>query len=151
MTNAALGPCMMRFTIDVGEPVSVGKVAGQERRCIPLLGGSVEGQYSGKVLPGGTDWQVIGPDGMLEISARYVLELDGARVEVRSDGLRSGSPEVLQRLARGEPVEASEYYFRTAMRFYTASPELDGLNHMLAIAMGERRAAQVLLAVHPVL
>lgn len=151
MSEAGLGPCIMRITVDVGEAVAVGTVAGQQRRCIPLLGGTVEGDYSGTVLPGGADWQAVAPDGQLEISARYVLELGESRVEVRSEGLRSGSPEVLERLARSEAVAAHEYYFRTAMRFYTASPALGRLNRMLAIAVGERLPAQVRLAVYPVL
>jgi hypothetical protein len=151
MNTAGLGPCMMRFVIDVGALVAVGNVAGQERRCIPLLGGTVEGDYSGSVLPGGADWQTVGPDGQLEISARYVLELERGRVEVRSEGLRSGAPDVLERLARGDAVDSHEYYFRTAMRFHTAAPGLDSLNRLLAIAIGERLPAQVRLSVHPVL
>lgn len=142
---------IFRIDIDVGAPVVVGEVAGQLRRCIPLTGGTVEGDYSGHVLPGGADWQSVGPDGMLEISARYALQLEQGIVEVRSEGLRTGSPEVLARLAAGEVVPASDYYFRTAMRFHTAAPELLALNHMLAIAVGERLPTRVRLSVHPVL
>lgn len=151
MSETGLGPALMRFAIDVGEPVSAGTVAGQERRCIPLLGGTVEGNYCGRVLPGGADWQTVAPDGQLEISARYVLELEQGLLEVRSEGLRSGSPEALERLERGETVAPQDYYFRTAMRFFTASPALDRLNRLLAIAVGERLPGQVLLSVHPVL
>lgn len=145
------GGKMMTFTVDVGTPVAVGEVAGQVRRYVPLTGGTVEGDYRGTVVPGGMDWQLIGPEGRLEIAARYVLELEQGRVEVCSEGLRSGPPEVLAALSRGEIPPASSYYFRTAMRFYTSSPELDRLNHILAIAVGERFPASVRLDIYPVL
>ncbi|MGE3690291.1 MAG: DUF3237 family protein, partial [Novosphingobium sp.] len=146
-----LAPPIMRFAVDVGEPVTVGEVAGQLRRYVPLLGGSVEGDFRGSIVPGGMDWQTLGAEGRLEISARYVLDLEQGKVEVRSEGLRTGPREVLDRLAAGEEVPASQYYFRTAMRFFTASPALDGLNHMLAVAVGARFPRHVTLDVHPVL
>ena len=89
---------------------------------------------------------------MADIAARYVLETDaGARIEVRSEGYRHGPPEAIARLARGEPVAAHEYYFRTAMRFETASAELAWLNGMLGMAWGERLARAVRLRVLEVL
>lgn len=145
------GDLLMTFTVDVGKPIEAGVVAGQMRRYVPLGGGTVTGRYRGTVLPGGMDWQLIGPEGRLDISARYILELEQGRVEVRSEGLRSGSPEVLARLAAGEVLPGSDYYFRTAMRFYTASQELTELNDILAIAVGERFPGHVELKVYPVL
>jgi hypothetical protein len=56
---------------------------------------------------------------MIELQARYTLELKQGLMEVRSEGLRSGAPAVMQRLANGEAVAAHEYYFRTAIRFFT--------------------------------
>jgi len=103
------------------------------------------------VLAGGADWQCIWPDGMIEIEARYALEFSQGLVEVRSQGLRSGPPAVLERLASGEAVPGNEYYFRTAMRFFTASAALGHLNAMLALAVGERQASRVRLTVYPVL
>jgi hypothetical protein len=151
MTGPVTGERLMRFTVDVGEPVEVGQVAGQLRRYIPLGGGTVEGAYRGTIVPGGMDWQTLGDGGRLEIAARYVLELEGGRVEVRSEGLRAGPAEALARLAAGEAVPASAYYFRTAMRFFTAAPALAPLNDLIAIAVGERFARQVRLDIYPVL
>jgi hypothetical protein len=151
MSGSVTGPRLMRLTVAVGEPVDVGEVAGQRRRYIPLGEGTVEGGYRGTVVPGGMDWQTIGPDGKLEIAARYVLALDQGRVEVRSEGMRAGPPEVLARVAAGEVVPGGEYYFRTAMRFYTSSPALARLNDLIAIAVGERFPGHVVLDVYPVL
>ena len=142
---------LFSLAVDLGAPIVIGEVGGVTRRCIPFLGGTVTGDLEGKVLAGGTDWQSIWPDGTIEIEARYTLELKQGLVEVRSEGLRSGPPAVLERLARGEPVAAHEYYFRTAMRFFTASRTLSHLNALLALAIGERQANQARLTVYPVL
>jgi Protein of unknown function (DUF3237) len=98
-----------------------------ERRVIDILGGRVEGpRLKGKILPG-ADWQIVRPDGVADLKARYGIETDdGARVLVRSDGLRHGPPEVVAALGRGETVEPSRYYFRTVMRFESADPAWPG-------------------------
>ena len=58
--------------------------------------------------------------------------------------MRHGSPEVLDRLGRGEDVDASEYTFRTSTRIETAAPELDWLNKGVFISVGARRQAGVI-------
>ena len=47
-------------------------------------------------------------------------------------------PEVLARLAAGENVPPTEYYFRTLMRFQTAAPELAWLTRTLGVGVGQR-------------
>jgi len=102
----------------------------------------------GVVLPGGADWQWLRDDGVLEVDARYVLQdKNGARVQVVSQGLRHGPPDVIAALARGEAVDPSLYYFRTAMRFETAAAELLHLNFVVAIGVGGREARLVRLDV----
>ena len=129
---------LMTLQVLVARPVTVDPgVPG--RRFIPIVGGSVMGGYTGRVLAGGGDWQTIMPDGRLEISAHYILDLDGhGTVEIRSDGVRSGPPEVLAALAQGEIVDPSRYYFRTVIRMLTAAPGLARLNAVLAVAVGAR-------------
>lgn len=142
---------LFELEVEVAAPQSVGRDANGERRCVPITGGRVHGRLNGKVLSGGADWQILRPDGMADLDARYMLKLDdGAAVEVWSRGLRSGAPEVMARLARGETVESSAYYMRTAMRFETAAPDLQWLVHKLCIGIGERRPDKVLLKVYGV-
>jgi hypothetical protein len=137
--------------VQVSTPQSIGRDAAGERRCVPITGGRVSGSLSGVVLPGGADWQTLRPDGLADLDARYMLKLDsGAQVEVWSRGLRIGPAEVMQKLARGEPVDASAYYMRTAMRFETAVPDLQWLVHKLHVGIGERRPDAVLLKVYSV-
>jgi hypothetical protein len=134
---------------EVGEIITLGDAPMGERRCVPLLGGRVEGPgLAGRILPGGTDWQWRRADGALEISAHYIVEAaDGARIEVQSNGLRHGPPEVLARLARGESVPPNEYFFRTLMRFATGAAAYEHLNRAMALAAGRREARLVVLDV----
>lgn len=139
-------PSFMQIELAVGKPIE----AGPDRRCVPITGGTVSGQYTGHVIEGGADWQHIRADGTIEVNARYVLKLTEGLVEVVSQGLRAAPADVLQKLARGEVVDPSLYYFRTAICLRTAAPALDRLNRILAVSSGERLANAVRLVVFEV-
>jgi hypothetical protein len=49
-----------------------------------------------------------------------------------------------------EPVDPSEYYFRTHVRLSTSASRLAWLNDLLAVATGERRRDTVRIDVHEV-
>ena len=145
----ALSP-LMRLEVLVAPPIAIDP-GPPGRRFIPIVGGIVSGGYCGAVLPGGGDWQSIMGDGRMEISAHYILELDGhGMVEIRSDGVRHGPPDVLAALARGEVVDPALYYFRTVIRMLTSAPGLVRLNGVLAVAVGARRAEGVQIDVFEV-
>ena len=137
---------------EVAPPVVVGAGAAGERRIVPILGGRVSGpRLEGEILPGGADYQLIRPDGVAEIEARYTLRLaDGALVYVVNRGLRHAAPEDMARLLRGEPVPPERVYFRTAPAFETASPAYAWLQRGLFVGFGERRPASVLVRVFAV-
>lgn len=141
---------MARVRCEVGALVTLGPGPHGERRYVPLLGGSVSGPaLNGEIVPGGVDWQIARADGALDISAHYVIRTtDGALVEVQSQGLRHGPPAVMARLARGEAVGRDEYFFRTLMRFTSGHPDWQHLNRTMAIAVGQREAACVILDVY---
>lgn len=132
--------------------MNLGRTPYGERRVIGITGGTVQGaKLNGKVLPGGADWQIIRADGAADIQARYTLESDGGgRILVYSAGLRHGPPDVMARLAKGDNIDPSLYYFRTAMRFETADPAASWLNRIVAIARGAREARAVRLDVYEV-
>jgi len=141
---------MTRVVCAVGPVVSLGGPAKHgERRYVPLAGGSADGPgLQGTLVEGGVDWQVQRADGATDIAAHYVIRTaDGALVEVQSEGLRHGPPEVMARLARGEPVAPNEYFFRTLMRFTTGAPAWLHLNKVLALAAGQRERDRVVLDV----
>ena len=56
----------------------------------------------------------------------------------------------MERLAGGNQVDASEYYFRTTSIFETGAPAYEWLNGIVAIASGERRADEVIITVNEV-
>ena len=138
---------MTQVVCEVGPLVTLGPAKHGERRYVPLGGGSVQGpELNGTLVEGGVDWQVLRADGVLEIAAHYVIRAeDGGLIEVQSDGLRHGPAEVMARLARGEPVERGEYFFRTLVRFTTGAPAWLHLNRVLALAVGQREAGCVKL------
>ena len=115
---------IFRVHCEVADILDLGAAPFGHRRVVNLLGGTVTGaKLNGRILPGGSDWQILGADGSADIHARYTVESDaGALIQVDSKGLRHGPPEVLARLASGEDVDPSLYYFRTVMRFETAHP-----------------------------
>ena len=139
--------CELANILDLG-PAPFG-----HRRVVNILGGPVTGaRLSGRVLPGGADWQIVAADGSIDLHARYTIESDaGALVQVDSKGIRHGPADVLARLAKGEDVDPSLYYFRTVMRFETAHPAMDWLNRILGLARGTREKNAVRLDVYEVL
>ena len=141
---------MCQVRCEVGNLVTLGPGPYGERRYVPLGGGTVQGaELNGLLVEGGVDWQVARADGVLDIGAHYVIRTDdGALVEVQSNGLRHGPPEVMARLARGEVVGRDEYFFRTLMRFTTGHPDWLHLNKVMALAVGQREARLVVLDVY---
>jgi hypothetical protein len=137
----------MTLQVELEPIVSAGDTPSGEIRVIPFTHGSFEGPgLRGRLLPGGTDWQRVRSDGVLEISAHYLLETEqGERIEVISQGLRFAPPEVMARLNAGELVPREEYYFRTAIRLTTAAARLQHLNRMLVVSVGERTKSAVRL------
>lgn len=98
------------------------------RVTFPITGGWFKGdRLRGKVLPGGDDWTVTRPDGVVELDLRVTLETDdGALVHMTFEGIRDdGAP--------GAP------YFRTVPRFETAEPKYSFLNRLLSVGTGEIR------------
>jgi len=144
---------IFRLHAELADILHLGATPYGDRRVINILGGQVEGpRLSGRILPGGADWQIVRSDGVADLRARYTIESnDGARILVASDGLRQGPPEIIARLARGEAIDPALYYFRTAMRFETADPSAAWLNRIIALARGAREPRAVRLDVFEVL
>ena len=133
----------------VDPPVDVGPTPRGQHRIIPITGGTFSGpKLKGKILPGGADWQFIHDDGLTEIEARYTLETsDGVRIPVLSKGVRHGPKEVLARLAAGQNVDPSEYYFRTSMSFQPPKGAYEWMERSVFVAVGERYKDRVLIRV----
>src|SRR5450755_5095248 len=126
---------LMTMQVALAGPQKIGLVPHGTRVTAPIAGGHFEGsRLRGKVLSGGGDWTLLRADGVLELDLRVTLETDdGALIHMTSFGLRHGPAEALAALARGESVDPSTYYFRTAARFETSSLQYAFLNRLIAI------------------
>ena len=119
----------------------------------PIIGGSFDGErLRGRVLARGGDWVTAMADGTIELDFRATLETDdGALILMTYRGVRHASQEVNARIARGEPVAASEYYLRTTPFFETSSPKYAWLNKIVSVCSGMRTLDTVILDFYEVL
>lgn len=131
--------------VNVAPAVEQGPIDGGRKRFIAITGGSVQGpMLSGTVLPGGGDWQTILPGGLTKVEAHYFLKAaDGTIIEVSNPGVRTGSTDVIERLAKGEDVDPSAYYFRTTPHFEVEGGRYDWLRRNAFVARGVRRPSHV--------
>jgi hypothetical protein len=135
-----------RVRATLAEPLELGQTPWGRRRVIGITGGEFDGPLlSGLVLAGGADWQIVHPDGSATIDTRYTLQShDGALISVATRGCRTGPREVLERIARGETVDPSDYYFRVSVQYETSAPQYEWLNWVVAVASAVRLANSVM-------
>jgi hypothetical protein len=140
-------------TAEIGGVTSAGDIGHGVRRIIPITGGEVRGEtVNGKVCAFGADFQIIRPNELIELEAKYAFETDdGAVVYVENKGLRFGPVDLLQKLKRGEPVDPSQIYFRTVPKFETGHPKYRWLMENLFVGSAARHADRVVIDVHQVL
>ena len=145
---------LFEIELNVGAPRDVGDTPSGFRRIVAVTGGRFAGpRLRGVVEPSpGGDWLLRRADGVFELDVRVTLRTDDdALVFMRYRGLRDAAPEVAARLAAGEEVDPSAYYFRTAPLFETASEKYAWLNRILAVGVGDRRPAGPLYRVFRIL
>jgi hypothetical protein len=146
-----------RFTFairaKVGPIQDLGQTSRGHRRIIDILGGEVSGPtLEGEILPGGADWQIVRPDGTIEVVARYTIKArSGATIYVQNEGLRVATPEILKRMTAGELLPPDAYYFRTTPKFETAEPSLKWLERALFVGRAARTPDRVVIGFHEVL
>lgn len=128
------------LSVLIADPIDVGPTPEGHRRIVPITGGTVSGpRLNGRVLPGGADFQILHTPELSQLDARYAIETeDGAIVSVDNAAIRAGSAEALGRIARGEPVDPAEIYFRCAPRLRASDPQWDWVNRTLFVGTGER-------------
>ena len=138
--------------VTVGPIRELGAMPRGRRRLVPILGGIVSGpRLEGEVLPGGADWQIARADGILELVARYAIRTTGGQdIAVTNRGLRRAAPEIMERLARGEPVDPMLVYFRTTPVFEAPAGASDWLNRSLFLASAARLPDRVRLRIFEV-
>jgi hypothetical protein len=136
----------------VGPIQDLGQTARGHRRVIDILGGEVNGpRLEGEILPGGADWQIVRPDGTIEVVARYTIKAKGGgTIYVQNEGLRVGTPEILKRMTAGELLPPDAYYFRTTPKFETAEPSLRWMERAIFVGRAARTPDRVVIGFHEV-
>ena len=153
MTPELATKYVFTLTVRIGDVTSAGEIGHGVRRIIPILGGEVRGDdINGKICAFGADFQIIRPNELIELEAKYAFETDdGAVVYVENKGIRFGPVDLLQKLKRGEAVDPKLIYFRTAPKFETGSEKYRWLMENLFVGSAARHADRVVIDVHQVL
>lgn len=102
--------------------VPLGETKDGKRQAIPITGGSFSGKnIKGEVIPGGADYQLVRPDGIVELNAIYMIKTDdGAVINVQNSGILNPAPD--------------NFYFRTAPKFTAPIGPYDWLNKFLFLS-----------------
>lgn len=118
---------------EIAPPRNAGPGPLGQRLHIPILGGRVHGpRLTGRILPGGSDWPILGPDGNSRIMAHYTVEAsDGALIYVQNEGLRVSTSEALAEVRAGRDLGPEAFYMRAAPRFDCA----DGPHQWLRLSL----------------
>ena len=140
-------------TAHIAAVTSAGDLGYGTRRIIPIVGGEVRGEgINGKVLPFGADFQIVRPDELIDLEAKYAIETDdGAVIYVVNTGMRFGPKDLLEKLKRNEPVDPKLIYFRTTPKFETGSEKYRWLMQHIFVGSAARHADRVVIDVHQVL
>jgi hypothetical protein len=113
---------------EVRERYSIENTPRGTRVNVSVAGGTFTGpKLKGTILPGGGDFALVRPDGVVEIDVRITLWTDdGQHIYMTYRGLNAQGAEYAQRIQRGEAVSATELYFRTTPYFETSAPNTRG-------------------------
>lgn len=103
----------------------VGETKDGVRQAIPITGGTVIGpQFNAAILPGGADYQVTRPDGVMELEAVYMIRTDdGALINVVNKGIIV-APE----------INNGENYIMTTPEFQAPAGKYDWLNKTIFLS-----------------
>ncbi|POS72969.1 hypothetical protein DHEL01_v208639 [Diaporthe helianthi] len=131
--------------------VALGKSCWGERNWIGICGGEWSATWGkGTVVPGGQDAQLLTENKSTFVDTRYLLataDAQPAHIMVRTEGWRTGPPDVLTRLldpVEGDKVSPDEYRFRIFIRLETGDERYRWLNEGMWIGSGVRRGLEVI-------
>ena len=115
---------------------------GDMRAAVYAAEGWVDGpMLKGKVIPmSGGDFPLVRPNGVIDFDARYLLEADdGAVIYLQNRGYRwANSPDIAEKMARNENVEAGDYYMRVTPRFDAPEGPHEWLTRHVFVGVAEK-------------
>jgi uncharacterized protein DUF3237 len=122
-------------------PVEMGQGPYGARSFFEVTEGEVSGErLNGKLLTGGGDWALIGPDGWARLDVRAQIETtNGARILLCYYGVLPLNEAMQQALRTAGGTEYGDHYFRTSPRFETGDPSYAWLNQTVFVGAGHLR------------
>ena len=124
--------------VDWKEIIDLGATPHGNRQIIYIKGSTFEGpKVKGVMLPGGGDWFIRRPDGVVEMDVRATVRTDDNHmIYTYIRGINDVKLEVALKLISGEVVDASKYHLRVTPVFETASEKYGWLNRVVAVGIG---------------
>jgi len=115
---------------------------GDTRGVVLAASGTVRGpKLNGRVVPmSGGDYALQRPNGVIDFDARYLLEADdGETIYLQNRGFRwARTPEIAEKMARREPVDAADYYMRVSPKFEAPAGRHEWLTKHVFIGVAEK-------------
>ena len=119
-------------------PLEVGPGPYGTRLFFEVIEGEVTGErLSGRLLPGGGDWVLVGADGWGRLDVRAQIEThDHALIYLTYGGVIQMTDQAQNALAEGGETRWQDLYFRTTPRLETGDPRYGWVNQTLFVAQG---------------
>jgi hypothetical protein len=129
------------IAVDLKPRLEIGIGPLGRRTLFGSAGGTFHGpRLHGEVLPGGGDWALFRPDGVMTLDVRLTLRThDDALVHMTYGGRWVTSPELRTELADPATrcdVDPGRYYFRTNPLFETGAEHYAWLNDIVCVGSG---------------
>lgn len=138
--------------IELGVSHLVGESPNGWRRIDVFGGGSFRGPKITASLVVGSDSLLGRHDDSMQPDVRLTLKTDDdAVIYVTYRGVRHGPKDVMDKIARGEPVAPESYYLRCAPFFETSAPRYDWLNRIVSVGVGRREPTAAIYDIFEVL
>ena len=116
-TTGTKGASVFTENVTLGSTLSVGTSDHGTRNVIPITGGTTSGKLTGKIVPGGGDYQLTASGSSTKLDAKYVLASnDGEFVVVRNCGPMGAL------IPQFETRAAGAYAFLNANTFVSSDP-----------------------------
>jgi hypothetical protein len=143
----------LRLDVAFDKTVNVGPMPQGRRAIAPILGGTFSGdRLNGVVLPGGADWVINRPDGVMLIDVRIALQTDDkAIIYLTYQGRLKATAEALTRFRSGQLMADADYSLLTVPRFETGAAGYAWLNDVIAVGVGRQTAQGPIYQLHEIL
>ena len=127
--------------VDLNPKLDFGQGPSGQRVLFGSAGGHFEGPtLRGEVLPGGGDWTLFRPNGVMALDVRLTLRThDDALVHMTYGGRWVTPPELRREMAdpvKRYQIDHARYYFRTNPLFETGAERYAWLNDIVCVGSG---------------